>query len=85
MAGGVEIEMPRRLFLFTLDQVATLVSMPEERLKRKLCWFRGRSTFVRNKDMLAVHNIAQEDMPPDWRVEESELTRWLKRKGFNPV
>jgi hypothetical protein len=76
------VGLPIRPFLFTLDQVSTLVQVGEERLKRDYIHYDGRSIGVRPRDRMVAHNIAPEGVKPEWRVAERELIRWLKSRGF---
>lgn len=79
-----KIELPYRPFLYTLDQIATLTAISVQSLKDTHLYFAGRTEGVRNPDLLVAHNIVPPPDKPDWRVEEREFLRWLKRKGFLP-
>lgn len=79
--------LPVRPFLYTLDQIGTILNITETTLKNKgYVHFRGRTTGRPLPDELAAVNIAPKaDDAPNWRVEERELIRWMKRKGFTYV
>lgn len=82
MPGREKIELPPRPFFYTLDQVATLLSMSENHLKSTMVFYQGRSVGVAKSDMLKARSIAKVDEPPDWRISEAELLRWLRARGF---
>lgn len=74
--------LPPRPFLYTLDQISVLLDLPEQAMRTTHIHFEGRSIGVPTRDRLLARNIAAKDAPPDWRVAERELIRWLKNKGF---
>lgn len=73
--------LPIRPFLYTLDQIATLVAVRETDLKYYI-FYEGRSIGAPPKDFMRAINIALDGKHPQWRVAEQELCRWLKFKGF---
>ena len=85
MAHKPKVEMPVRPFLYTMDQVATLLQVNVRDLRAKMVWFRGRSTFAKDNHHLQAINIARPDEKPDWRIEERELLRWFGYKGYEVV
>jgi hypothetical protein len=74
--------LPPRVFLYTLDQVASMLSYSEAALKGKMVYFDGRSTGPQPTDKLLARNIAPAGTTPEWRIAEQEFMRWLKYKGF---
>lgn len=84
-AARQAVNLPVRPFLYTLDQVATIISISERNLIRDYLYLAGRTPGVQPKDLILAQNIAPPNLKPDWRVEERELIRWLKRKGFRVV
>lgn len=78
----INVGLPVRPFLYTLDQIATILSIDEQGLKSGYVYFEGRSTGVRSLHLLLARNIAGPRSNPDWRVAEEELLRWMKLKGF---
>lgn len=79
--------LPPRPFLYTLDQIGVILSIEQTTLKRNgMLYFQGRQPGRPLPDELRCVNIASgiKDAP-DWRVEERELIRWMKRKGFRYV
>lgn len=81
-----KLNLPFRPFLYTLDQLAVLLGVAEDSLVRGgYLFFVNRSPGRAIPDEIRVHNIAPRDKSPDWRCEEKELIRWMKRKGFTYV
>jgi len=80
------VRLPVRPFLYTLDQIGTLLNMTETALKRKrYLFFQNRTPGVWSRDEILTINIAPATDAPEWRVEERELIRWMKRKGFTVI
>lgn len=80
------VNLPVRPFLFTLDQIGTLLNVTEERVRTGgYVFFAGRTAGVKSKDEMLAVNIAPQNQKPEWRIEERELIRWLKRKGFQVI
>ncbi len=75
------IGLPLRPFLYTLDQIGTMLVLDEKAVKKRV-HFEGRAPGVRPRDRLLARNISPVDLPPEWRVAERELVRWLKVMGF---
>jgi len=82
-----KLGLPYRPFLYTLDQVATMLNIAEHSLKREgYLFFVGRQPGNPRPDELRVVNVAHGIADaPNWRVEERELIRWMKRRGFRYV
>ena len=76
------VGLPERPFLYTLDQISAMIEVPVKTLKISYIYHEGRSTGMYSTDLLRANNIAPRDEKPDWRVEERELIRWMRRKGF---
>jgi hypothetical protein len=70
------------VFLWTLDQVATMLSIKLQTVKVSYIYYEGRSTGPRSGHLMSARNIAKPGDPPEWRIADRELKRWLKRKGF---
>lgn len=78
-----DIEMPVRIFLYRLDQVAFMLDMPEATLRAKHLYLVGRTAGRRNPHYLVARNVAPPDaVKKDWRIAENELVRWMRVKGF---
>lgn len=74
--------LPARPFLWTLDQVSVIISVPERQLIQTYMYLEGRSIGIAHRNQLLARNIADPDDKPDWRIAERELIRWMKFKGF---
>lgn len=81
-ANPEAVGLPMRPFLYTLDQIAVLLSMTEQNLRLRYIFFEGRSTGLRSVNEIRAYNIAPRHEKPDWRVSDTELMRWLRHKGF---
>ena len=79
---GEPVQLPPRPFLYTVDQLANLLGMNEVKVRDQLLFYVSNDWGKRPPDLLEARNIAPPHTPPDWRVEEKELKRWMKRKGF---
>ena len=77
-----DIDLPPRIFLYTLEQIAVCIGLPPETLRRKYVYFHGRTSGDRRANLLVARNIAGPESKPEWRVAENELVRWMRRKGF---
>jgi hypothetical protein len=82
IGGSGRITLPVRVFLYTLDQVGTILGIDEDTLITKYLYFRGISTGVQGRRMMA-HNVEiDENARPRWRVAEAEVLRYLRDAGF---
>lgn len=84
LAAAKSVGLPVRPFLFTLDQVAGLLSLEEGDFKRDYVYFWGRTQFQYRAggDYIKAINIAPHDKPAVWRISEEDLLRWLTRRGY---
>ena len=80
--GAESVGLPPRVFLYSLDQIAFMLDMKEDRLRIVYIWYEGREPGRQPTDKIAARNIAPEGLGPDWRVSETELVRWMKRKRY---
>jgi len=78
------INLPLTNFLYTLDQVALILSVDDATLRNHYIYFEGRSAGLRTGKMTA-RNIAPATAPPDWRVAEVHLRNYLSLKGYQVV
>lgn len=79
---GDRLGLPARPFLYTLDQLATLLSIELQQFRARHIYYDGRSIGPQQKKEMMARNIAEPDEKPDWRVAERELKRWMKYRGF---
>lgn len=77
-----KMDVPVRVFLWTLDQIAVMLSVDLATVEKSYVFYTGRSSGMASVNLLQARNIAPPGMKPEWRVAENELKRWLKRKGF---
>lgn len=78
-----DLGLPVREFLYTLDQLAYMLNVEEEYLKKFLLHFNGRSLGACPKDrMLAVDISPDDTSKPEWRIAERHLKRWMRFKGW---
>lgn len=84
LANAKKVGLPVRPFLFTLDQVAGLLSLSQGELENKYIHFWGRSEgrLLANGDRIKAVNIAPSDQAPEWRVSEEDLIRWCLAKDI---
>ncbi len=85
ISARTRANLPPRPFLYTIDQLSVILNLAEVTLKDKYLYFVGRTPGVQSLDVIAARNIARFGDKPEWRVEERELIRWMKRKGFRGV
>jgi len=77
------IALPMRPFLYTVDQLAQLLSLGEQTIKATLLYYEGRSTGAQRKDQMRAVNIAPDDaLKAEWRVSDFEFRKWMRFKGF---
>lgn len=74
--------LPPRPFLYTVDQLSTILSISETLLHSKHLYHQGRDVGVKSKHHMMARNISAPADKPDWRVAEAELKRWMRLKGF---
>lgn len=78
-----EVGLPVRPFLYTLDQIAGLLSMSKDTLHRLVIYYEGRSVHRRTPEDLQFINLAKRGVKPEvWRCSEEEFIRWMRFKGF---
>jgi hypothetical protein len=77
-----ELGLPEPVFLYSPEQVCQLLSMSHDMFTKKYMWAVGRHVGRPRPDRIKCINIAPVDENPDWRIEESELVRWMK---FNKI
>lgn len=80
---GRNVGLPVTTFLYTLDQIASMVQLAKSDLQHKYLYFVGRTPGRKLRHQIPVCNIAQEDERPDWRVAEQDFVRWLRTMGFD--
>lgn len=76
------VELPPRVILYTLDQIAMMVQLSVSSLRTNYLHYEGRTPGARQHKKMHAVNLANDGEKPDWRVSENELVRWLRYKGF---
>lgn len=76
------VGLPPRIFMYTPDQLAMLLELTEDYIRKRLLFYDRREPGVRPKERLRAVNIAPEGETPEWRVTETELLRYLRLKGI---
>lgn len=77
------LELPLKAFMYTLEQVADMLSIDRVYFKNKFVYYKGRTPRVHTSHELAAVNLAKPAEEPIWRISEDELIRWLKVKRIN--
>lgn len=81
-ANPIAVGLPAKVFLYTIDQIGTMLSLTPKQVAARYVYFEGRSIGSRKKDLMVARNIAAAEDPPEWRIAERELIRWMRHKGF---
>lgn len=69
--------------MFTIDQIAFLLELEEEYVKKFLLHYEGRSVGPCPRDRLMAVDVSPDSAPkPEWRVAEKHLKRWMRFKGW---
>lgn len=76
------VGLPLRVFLYDLEQIATMLAVSLPTLKNSYLFYDGRTPGAPPPDKIVTRNIAPTGAKPAWRVAEQELIRWLKYKRF---
>lgn len=77
------IALPIRPFLYTVDQLAQLLSLDESYIRNNLLYYEGRSTGAVRKTLMRAVNIAADgELKAEWRVSDFEFRKWMRFKGF---
>lgn len=79
---GQSVGLPPVIFLFTTDQLASMLNISETHLMNTYLYYAGRSSGIKASHQMDAVNIAPADERPDWRVNVSEFVRWCKRRGI---
>jgi len=74
------LQLPVKSFMYTPDQIATMLAITERHLSRHLLYYVGRMKRPKTQEDLVAFNIARVNEDPIWRIPEEELLRWLKWK-----
>lgn len=76
------IGLPLRPFLYTVDQLCTILQVTEQHLHTMVLYHVGRDVGIKDRHHMEARNIARPNEKAEWRVAEQELKRWMRTKGF---
>lgn len=76
------VGLPPRMFLYTLDQIATILALELKTVRASYIFYEGRDVGIVSRDLMVARNISPVGTLPEWRVAQTELVRWMRRKGF---
>lgn len=77
-----KVGLPNLIFMFTIDQIASMMNISEDTVSGKYLYYQGRSTGVPKKHHMRAVDIAPVDEKAVWRVSLEEFRKWLTRMGF---
>jgi hypothetical protein len=77
-----KIGLPPRIFMYTPDQIATMLELDLTYVKKTLLFYDKREPGLAPKTKMRSINIAPEGETPEWRVTERELIRYLRNRGL---
>lgn len=80
MRRNYDFALPIRPFFYTVDQIATLTALPVDQVRAQMFKV-GVSTGLPKREQLQSINLGT-PMVPEWRIEEKELRRWLRHRGY---
>lgn len=80
-----EVNLPPRVFLYTLEQIGTMLDLSPELLARGYIYFDGRSIGVKRNWQMIARDISPPDDDPEWRVTDREFLRWMRNRGFRVI
>ena len=75
------VGLPPQPFLYTLDQIATMLQRTEATVAKYL-HFAGISPGKCPEDRMLAANLASVGEAADWRVADAEFIRYLRYKGL---
>lgn len=80
------VGLPIRPFLYTPDQIATLLGESTKKILNDYLFYDGLEAGVPKRTQMRCRDIASDELLDkdvhDWRVTEMELYRWLRRMRF---
>ena len=73
--------MPPRIFMYTPDQIGSMLEVTEATVKSKILFYDKREPGLAPRTKMRAVNIMPEGETPQWRVTEREFIRYLRHKG----
>lgn len=77
-----KVGLPALVFMFTIDQIASMLNVSEDTVKLVYLYYQGRTSGLKKRHHMLAINIAAEDQQAVWRISLEEYRRWLSRMGF---
>ena len=77
-----QLGLPPRVFMYTVDQIATLFEVSIADVKKRYLFYDRREPGIAPRTKMRAVNIAPEGETPEWRVAERELVRYMRRQGI---
>jgi hypothetical protein len=77
-----QVGLPLRPFLYTLDQVADMLSIRLNRFKANYVYFAEIHSGPPPPRLMVARNISPDEDVQEWRIIEPELVRWLRHMGY---
>lgn len=78
-----QIQLPVRQFMYTIDQIAHMLSCSTDTLYNKYLWYTGRDHGQPGSKLKAINIAPLEDATTaDWRVTEEDFFFWLKQRNI---
>lgn len=77
-----KIGLPSPPFLYTIDQIAQILSVDEKTVRRSYLFYEGREVGFKPRHKMRAVNIAEYGDDPVWRVSELSLIGWMRAQGF---
>jgi hypothetical protein len=75
------IGLPPLLFLFTLEQICSMIQVDMTSLMRNHLWYTGVTPGMPMRRQMRAVNVG-EHKEPIWRVSQRDFVSWAKRQGF---
>lgn len=77
------VALPHKPFLYTIDQVATLVGLAPASFAKRYVFCEGSDLGANHPRLLRARNIDPDwAVLQEWRINEDELKRWLRFIGL---
>jgi hypothetical protein len=81
-SGRHIVYSPPRVFLYTIDQISSMLNVEEPEVRAKYLYYVGSDIGVPAKHKMLAINIAPEGGEAEWRVQDSSFIKWMRRNGF---
>lgn len=77
-----KVGLPDVVFMFTIDQIASMLNVSQDTIMSVYLYYQGRSTGMMARHHMKAINIAAEGQRAEWRVSLESLRTFLKKMGF---